>query len=432
MTSEELIGKVVASYLRDRLSEDDSSSVARYLLDCLTAEQTAAAAKAILADKNLYKLIDIKLPIHFVEHLGLPSEVLTKERTTYFRNASTHKSALLVANTGDDEEQSLKELVPIGAPELQAHPEVWVNLAAEGLPITSQHKGWWVKAIEALLEVRAFALDRLADYVLETRNAVEDGQPIFYALGVAFPALHVPRDTAFFQSLSEKTAGHLSKWKTLYTQAIKRRACYLLKQTPAQALLLEEDLSVAFDKVKDTVPVEIHTIVNDFIHADSGWNREAAALAACEWDWVRPLFDGLKREKFNLGRATLEFYDERESDLLTSDERDYLKRLSETKRSEAQDEDEGFYRGHRQELKEQLPLKTRWDRFIFGTPIEIEDFLVGIALCLEWLFDQDIPTSKRRLTITCDRRTKKRSQRTERRCGSLLCMPVPGAERVVR
>jgi DNA segregation ATPase FtsK/SpoIIIE, S-DNA-T family len=407
MTSEELIGRVVASYLRDRLSEDDSSSVARYLLDCLTAEQTAAAAKAILADKNLYKLVDIKLPVHFVVNLGLPPEVLTKERTTYFRNASTHKSALLVANTGDDEEQSLKELVPIGAPELQAHPEVWVNLAAESLPITGQHKGWWVKAIQALLEVRSFALDRLADYILETRKAVEDGQPIFYALGVAFPALHVPKDTAFFHSLSDKTAGHLSKWKTLYTQAIKRRACYLLKQTPAQALLLEDDLSVAFDKVKDTVPSEIHTIVNDFIRADSGWNREAAALAACEWDWVRPLFDGLKREKFNLGKATLEFYDERESDLLTADERDYLRRLSETKRSEAQDEDEEFYRRHRQELKEQLPLKTRWDRFIFGTPIETGDFLVGVALCLEWLFDQDIPTSKRRLTITCDRRTKR-------------------------
>jgi DNA segregation ATPase FtsK/SpoIIIE, S-DNA-T family len=51
--------------------------------------------------------------------------------------------------------------------------------------------------------------------------------------------------------------------------------------------------------------------------------------------------------------------------------------------------------------------KTRWYRFIFGTPIETEDFLLSIALCLEWLFEQDMPSSKRRLKITCDRRTKR-------------------------
>jgi S-DNA-T family DNA segregation ATPase FtsK/SpoIIIE len=407
MTSDELIGKVVAAYLRDRLSEDDSAGVARYLLDCLTAEQTAAVAMAILSDTNLYKLIDIKLPVHFVAQFGLPAAVLTRERTTYYRNASTDKSALLVANTGDDEEQSLKELVPIGAPQLQAHPEIWVNLAAEGLPITAQHKAWWIKAIQALLEVRSFALERLSDYILETRHAIEDGHPILYALGVGFPALRVPRDTAFFHSLSEKTAGNASKWRALFTQAIKKRACYLVKQTPAQVLLVEDDLATTFDRVKDSIPLEIHPVVEGFIHADSGWNPQAAALSLCEWDSVKPLFDGLKREKFNLGRATLEFYDEREADLLTEDERDYLKRLSETTRSEAQDEDQNFYRRHRRELKEQLSLKTKWDRFIFGTPLETEDFLVGVALCLEWLFDQDMPTSKRRLTISSDRRTRK-------------------------
>ncbi|MBI4524596.1 MAG: DNA translocase FtsK, partial [Deltaproteobacteria bacterium] len=314
---------------------------------------------------------------------------------------------MLVANTGDDEEQSLKELVPIGAPQLQARPELWVSLAAEGLPITDQHRNWWIRGLQGLFEVRSFALDRFAEYLLQTRRAIEDGQPILSALGVAFPALHVPRDTVFFRSLNDKTAGHVSKWKALYTQAIKRRACYLVKQTPSQALLLEEDLVAAFQKVKESIPEGLHLTVTAFIHANSGWKKDAADLAQCEWELIKPLFDGLKREKFNLGKATLEFYDEREADLLTADEREYLKRLSEAGRSEAQDDDEQFYHGHRQELKEQPSLKTRWDRFIFGTPVETEDFLLGVALCLERLFDQDIPSSKRRLKITCDRRTKK-------------------------
>jgi S-DNA-T family DNA segregation ATPase FtsK/SpoIIIE len=407
MTSNELIGKVAACYLRDRLTEDDSAGVARYLLDCLTADQTAAVAKTILLDASLLKLVDIKLPIHFVADQGLPPEVLTQERTTYFRNAACPKSALLVANTGDDEEQSLKELVPIGAQELRSHPELWVKCASEGLPITDQHRHWWEKALQGLLEERPFALDRLAEYVLQTRIAIEDGQPILYALGIALPALQVPKDSAFFNNLNDKTAIYLSKWKVLYAQAIRKRACYLLKQTPTQALLLEDDLVASFEKVKDAIPVELHPTVKAFISADSGWNNESADLAQCEWELVKPLFDGLKREKINLGMATLEFYDEREADLLTSDERDYLKRLTERSYTEAQDEDEEFYQRHRNELKEQPSLKAKWDKFIFGTPIETGDFLLGIALCLESLFDQDMPSSKRRLKITCDRRTKK-------------------------
>jgi S-DNA-T family DNA segregation ATPase FtsK/SpoIIIE len=228
-----------------------------------------------------------------------------------------------------------------------------------------------------------------------------------FALGVALPALHVPKDTAFLSNLNEKTAGHLSNWKALYAQVIRKRGCYLVKQTPTQAPLLEDDLVAAFEKVKDAIPSAIHPTIETFIHANSGWNSEAAILAQCEWEWVKPLFDGLKKEKFNLGKATLEFYDEREADLLTTDERGYLARLRDSNRSEAQDEDEVFYRQHRNELKERPALKARWDRFIFGTPIETEDFLLGIALCLEWLFDQDMPSSKRRLKITCDRRTKK-------------------------
>lgn len=407
MTSDDLIGRVAAHYLRQRLSEDDSEGVARYLLDCLTADQTVAVAKAILADVSLSTLVEIKLPVHFVGNHGLPPEVLTPERTTYFRNAACDKSALLVANTGDDEEQSLKELVPIGAPQLQTHPEVWVTLAAEGLPITDQHRLWWTKALQGLLEVRAFALDRFAGYILQTRTAIEQGQPVLYALGVAFPALRVPRDSAFFCNLSDKTAGHVSKWKSLYAQAIRKRACYLLKQTPNQALLLEDDLVKAFSKVQGEIPDTLHPVINAFIGANSGWNKEAEDLAQCEWELVKPLFDGLKRERFNLGKATLEFYEEREADLLTADERDYLNRLSGGKRSEAQDEDEDFYRHHRHELKEQPSLKSKWDRFIFGTPVDTDDFLLGIALCLEWLFDQDMSSSKRRLKITCDRRTKK-------------------------
>ena len=333
--------------------------------------------------------------------------MLTNARTTYYRNAACEKSALLVANTGDDEEQSLKDLVSIGAPELLAEPGLWIALAGDGLPLVDQHKQWWLKAIQALLEVKQFGLDRFADYVLQTREAVEEGHPILAALGVALPALHLPRDTGLFRSLTDKKAGHLSRWKALYTHSVKKCYCYLLKQTPSQTLLLEDDLQKAFDHVKDSIPQELHPVIRTYMAANSGWNDEAAALSKCEWELVKPLFDGLKREQFNLGRATLDFYDEREAELLTSDEQEYLKRLRDNPRTEAQDEDEDFYRQHRAELKEQPSLKSKWDRFVFGTPVETEDFVQGIAMCLRWLFDEDFTSTKRRLTIRSDRRTKK-------------------------
>jgi S-DNA-T family DNA segregation ATPase FtsK/SpoIIIE len=270
MTSSQLIGKVVASFLRDRLTEDDSTGVARYLLDCLSADQTAAVAKTILEDGGLSALVEIRLPVNFVGGHGLPDHVLTTERTTYFRNAACSKSALVVANTSDDEAQSLKELVPIGAAELYAHPELWVKWAAEGLPILADHRHWWETALKGLLEVRSFALDRFAEYILQSRVAIEDGQPVLAALGAALPALRVPKDTAFASSLSEKNAGHTYKWKALYANAIRKRACYLVKQTPAQALLLEDDLAGSFAKVKDSIPDGIHPTIQAFIASDSG------------------------------------------------------------------------------------------------------------------------------------------------------------------
>ena len=57
MTTIELLGKVAAQHLKDHIYQDESDGTARYLLDCLTAEQTAAVATAILADPVLNPLV---------------------------------------------------------------------------------------------------------------------------------------------------------------------------------------------------------------------------------------------------------------------------------------------------------------------------------------------------------------------------------------
>ena len=100
MASNELIGLVAADFLKLRIKQDGNEGTARYLLDCLTAEQTAAIAKAVLNDSTLAPLVDIKLPASFVGDLGLPPEILTTERTTFFRSADCEKPAPATGKRG--------------------------------------------------------------------------------------------------------------------------------------------------------------------------------------------------------------------------------------------------------------------------------------------------------------------------------------------
>ena len=416
MNSAELIGKVAAEYLREQLfaqdnnSEGEGQATARFILDCLSAEQTAATARAVLADGELSAAVEMKLPANFLAEYNLPESILTDQRATYCRNAACEKRALLLVNVGDDEQQSLKELVPIGAVELFSRPEIWVAVANENLGLDADAIKWWSKALSGLRDLRMLSPERLADYVLRTAHEIRDeGLPLISALGTALPALHMPRNSGYFNSLNDKTRNHASRWKSLYDALDKKFAPYLQKLTPNQIALTESDLRKTFEKVCESIPDNVHATIEEFIKTPSGWNRAAAALAEHEWESVAPLFDGFKREKFNLAEETMRFYDDREPEQnLSADEREYLKLLIKRKTTGASlEEDFEFFNQHRNELKDDRKLKSAWDRFVHGTPLETEDFLTGIVLCCERLFSKDRPTISRTLRIRCDRATKK-------------------------
>ena len=127
----------------------------------------------------------------------------------------------------------------------------------------------------------------------------------------------------------------------------------------------------------------------------------------CDWEDIKPLFDGLKREKFYLGEATLDFYSERDPELLTDRERQYLERLSLRRATEAAlDDDLVFYDANRDKLRDDRKLKSVWDRFIFGVPKETYDFLTGLTACLEG-FSWETPSTRRTLTISCESRFRR-------------------------
>jgi S-DNA-T family DNA segregation ATPase FtsK/SpoIIIE len=411
MTTSEIVGEVGRIYLGRALglvaSSDDAEGTARFILDRLTVEQAGAIARALLADEDLSQKFEIKLPASLMAGEGLPDSALTHERATLHRHAECSKPALLLANTGDDEEQSLGLVTPVGALQLLSDAALWIEAAGGVSSLGVDQQRWWQKALTGVIELNFRSLDQIATYVLKTKHAIEDeGFPIVAALGYALPALDLPRDTNGFSSINSKQLGHIHKWRNLFATFEKKRASYLRKLTPSQVLLNTDDLRGSFAKVKDSIREELHQKILTFIEAPASWNSSSAALAECEWTEIEPIFSGLRPEKLNLGDATLEFYDDSKPGILSQDETEYLKRLITASR-EPEDEDRDFYEAHRDELKEDRKLKSLWDRFIFGSPRESEDFLIGIVRCMEVLFNQNSNNAVRKLTLRCDHTSKK-------------------------
>lgn len=435
LTASTLIGQVATRYLKQQLANtwaaDDEACVR---IDRLKPEQTAAITRAILADPDLSPQVDIKLPRHLYKEFSLPEDVLTDQRATYHRNAERTKALLLIASAGDDEEQSLQLITPLGEAQLVAHPDLWITVASEGIAMPEGAANHWEKAFAGLRDINENSLFRIADYVVQTRHFMgQEGESLIRALGAALPVLQIPRDTPYFEALAENKRSRASAWKPLYEKAQRQNAPYLRKQTPSQSILSTSELTKAFAKMSasDVLSDETETIIKDFIEASNGWTPEAEALAKCEWGIIKPLFTGLKREKKNLGADTQAFFDELEADALSEDEQQYLVRLRSRRLSlEPDEEDINFYETHRHTLRDDRSLKSSWDRFIYGAPKESDDFLAGLALCLERLFSGDEESTNRRLRIRLDGSSQRNLRKLNVNAGIYFAFRYKGLSQV--
>ncbi|SEP61936.1 DNA segregation ATPase FtsK/SpoIIIE, S-DNA-T family [Virgibacillus subterraneus] len=414
MNEIDLIGKVATEYIRANLNIDgDSEGIARFLLDRLTGKQVARICEIILKDVELSSYIEIKVPSKLVEEYDLPESITTDEKTTYWRNAFIDKPAIILANTNDDQGQSLRDITTIGAKDLKGSPEFWVNIASTGLALTEEQRKYWGQAINGLQTISDFSLERFSLYVVEVRNKIlQDSVPLISALGWALPSLRIPRDSALFEAIPDKFLGHKKRWADLYQSAIAKRSCYIYKQSPNREIIENEDLHSSYNKVKEDIPEHIRPVIESFIQAKPGWTREAEALTSFEWerDNIYVFFSGIRTKKVDLGTQTLEHLEDEYSDTLIDDDRDYLKTLSKRTASEPSEEDIEFYEAHRQELDSNRPLKSKWDKFVYGKPIECEDFIIGLLDAVERLFSQSENTvSKKKIRIRTQKRNSKSS-----------------------
>ncbi|MEK3688815.1 FtsK/SpoIIIE domain-containing protein [Paenibacillus sp. FSL R10-2736] len=396
MNQLELIGKVATEFLRRELQNSQSEEgIARFLLDRLTGDQVTYICKTISQDMLLVSTMAIKVPRKLVEAVDLPSEMVTDEKTTFWRNASCDKPAILLANTNDDQGQSLRDITRVGAGDLKSHPDIWVQVASRDLPLTDEQKRQWQQALKGLQEANECSLEEFSEFTVKVRETIaENGIPVVRAIGWALPALRIPRDSYYFDAIPESALGHANRWKKLFTDAYNKRACYLYKQHPNRQVIENSEIQASYEKVKSQIDPSVQPIMELFIESNVSWSVAAENLSELEWemDKVNLLFFELKPMKVNLAEKTRQLYDDEFPDTLTDAEILYLDNLNELfkkkKAKEATEEDKDFYDKHRHNLDTEKVLKAEWDRFVYGKAIECTDFLVGLLEGIERLFAQ--------------------------------------------
>lgn len=412
MNASELLGAVGAASLRERLSNSsETDGLARFMLDRLTGQQVAAVVQALLRDTETAKKVSIAVPRALVEGLGLPEEVITDDRTVALRHADCDRPALLLANTDDDQGASLQEVALLGAKQLTEEPQLWVQAASAGLGLPDEQLAIWEAALRGLAAAEDWTLHQVSNYVALTRRSVsEESKPLLEALGWALPALHLPRDSGYFISIRSKDQGLRARWKKLFGKLVTERRPLLVKQRPPRQVIEAEELRAQFDAVRDDIPASAHEVIEAFINASPSWRPEAAALAELEWevDGVLQVFSGLQQKKTSLAEETIQLFEFELPDRLSDADLEYLRQLKESKsHKEPRDDDRDFFEAHREELGQDRSLRAKWERFIFGRPIECADLLDGLLRALERLYGQaGALGAVRSLEIRTARRTK--------------------------
>ncbi|WP_026782067.1 FtsK/SpoIIIE domain-containing protein [Pleomorphomonas koreensis] len=411
MNALDLIGAAGVAALEERLrSVGPDSGTARFMLDRLTGPQVAAIVRQLVADNSVQSRVKIAVPRALVDGQGLPEAVLTDERTVAWRHAECVHPALLIANTDDDQGASLHDVALIGAKELKEGPTYWVLPASDSLGLPPEHIDTWQTALKALSSADDWPLAQLSNYVAMTREAVECmSLPVVDALGWALPALQLPRDTGYFRSQRPKDLQQQSRWRRLYDKLISDRRPLLSKQRPNRQPIESGELQEQFETVREEIATELHPTIEAFIASPARWSEETEKLAELEWeqDNILLVFNGLKLKKLKLPEETAQFFDYECPDRLSDADKSYLGDLKGRSLKESREDDRDFFEAHREDLATNRQLRAKWERFIYGRPIECTDFLDGLVRSVERLFAQ-LGTLKmpRRIDIRSSRRTK--------------------------
>ncbi len=390
MLTDRIIGRVGADILAKRLSSPamEGDSVALFRLDKLSASQIAAVARSVMGKSDLIARMDLMIPEALVENQGLPAEILIQQNAGYVRNnAETDKEAILTASGSEQNlSDTLAHVTPIGAKELLVDPQPWVDAALHsgGLTPVSEDRAVFQAALGGLLHASELSLVQLGEFCSEVVEAISTrGHPIRDAVGYALPRAGLPRDSGYFSNA--KTFGTTrGPWQKAFAKLITQRAPLLKKLRQNGQPLDPDELVERIEANAAEIAEGARQALEAFASAPVGDQEAAASLAEFEWEseGVYLAFDKPKEKQQGLALTTLRFFEHDcvEDNALEPEGRKLLEDLkSRERRADFTPEDEEFFATHRRLLEVDSKLLSRWEKALFGKPIECSDFFDGFA-----------------------------------------------------
>ncbi len=390
MLTEHIIGRVGADILAKRIFNPGHpvDSVALFRLDKLSSNQIAAVARAVLANPDLLARVDLMIPEALVESQGLPPHILISHNAGYVRNnATTSKAAILTANGNEHNlADTLGHVMAIGAREMRADPEPWVEatLHTGGLTPVADDRNVFYAAMGGLLASSELSLVQIGEFCSEIVGAMSTrGLAIRDAVGFALPRAGLPRDSTFFSNA--KSFGSLRKpWQKAFAKLFTQRAPLLKKLRQNGQPLDINELNERIEANATEILDGARLALNAFAIAPAGDQEAASALAQFEWeaDGVYLAFDKPKDKQLGLADATIRFFNnecDQENSLDVEGHKLLEDLKSRERRSDFTEDDEDFFVKHRRFLEQDPKLCARWEKALFGKPIECNDFFDGFA-----------------------------------------------------
>ncbi|HAX20937.1 MAG TPA: DNA translocase FtsK [Hydrogenophaga sp.] len=390
MLTDRIIGRVGADILAKRIFNpgQPGDSAALFRLDKLSGSQIAAVARAILANSDLATQVDLMIPEALVGGQGLAPEILIQHNAGYVRNnASTAKAAILTANGNEHNlADTLGHVMAIGAKEMRAEAEPWIDasLYAGGISPVPDDRAVFNAALWGLLTSSELSLVQLGEFCSAIVEAISTrGLPIRDAVGFALPSAGLPRDSSFFSNAKTYAASR-KPWQKAFTKLFAQRAPLLKKLRQNGQPLDPDELAERIQANAAEIDDAARLALEAFAAAPAGDAEASEALAQFEWegDGVYLAFDKPKEKQLGLAESTIRFFDHDcdQDNALDAEGRKLLEDLKgRERRSDFNEDDEEFFVKQRRLLEQDPKLCSRWEKALYGKPIDCNDFFDGFA-----------------------------------------------------
>jgi S-DNA-T family DNA segregation ATPase FtsK/SpoIIIE len=422
MQADRIIGRVAATILAGRLADARQAdgtlpdSAALFRLDKLSSNQIAAIVREILSNPVLSAQVDLQIPSALVAGEGLPDEALTSMNAGAVRNAGTTKEALLTANGNEHNlADTLGHVTALGAKELRSNEDAWVEATCHVASIapTWEDRAVFKSALRGLISVTDLSLIQLGEFCSKISEASHPsrGLPIRDAIGWSLPYVGLPRDSSFFSNA--KTYGQaVVPWRKAFEKLLTQRAPLLAKQRSNGQPLDPEEMRQRLVENSDAIDPAAQPTLEAFIDAPMGDDSATWDVAELEWekDGVHFIFEKPRERQQGLADSTIYFFEHdcADAEVLVDAWRKHLEDLKiRERRSDWNDEDEEFFELHRRYIEQDPKLHARWEKVVFGKPIECTDFFEGLLSVAHQLVASATPSKNERflrLTVTKGRK----------------------------